>query len=51
MTINQTDAIEDALNGKRSLSIGYECGIEKAEEGATLRESGLTAKTMKSKTL
>jgi hypothetical protein len=35
MTINQADAIEDVLNGKRSLSMGYECEIEKAEEGAT----------------
>jgi hypothetical protein len=35
MTINQADAIEDVLNGKRSLSMGYECEIEKAGEGAT----------------
>jgi hypothetical protein len=35
MTINQAEAIEDVLNGKRSLSMGYECEIEKAEEGAT----------------
>jgi hypothetical protein len=35
MTINQADAIEDVLNGKRSLSMGYECEIEKADEGAT----------------
>jgi hypothetical protein len=34
MTINQAEAIEDVLNGKRSLSMGYECEIEKAEEGA-----------------
>jgi hypothetical protein len=35
MTINQEAAIDDVLNGKRSLSMGYECEIEKAEEGAT----------------
>jgi hypothetical protein len=35
MTINNADAIEDVLNGKRSLSMGYECEIEKADEGAT----------------
>jgi hypothetical protein len=35
MTINQEAAIEDALNGKRSLSMGYECELEKADEGAT----------------
>jgi hypothetical protein len=34
MTINQAEAIEDVLNGKRSLSMGYECEIEKADEGA-----------------
>jgi hypothetical protein len=34
MTINRADAIEDALNGKRALSMGYECELEKAEEGA-----------------
>ena len=34
MTINQEAAIDDVLNGKRSLSMGYECEIEKAEEGA-----------------
>jgi hypothetical protein len=35
MTINKEDAIDDVLNGKRSLSMGYECEIEKADEGAT----------------
>ena len=35
MTINQEAAIDDVLNGKRSLSMGYECEIEKADEGAT----------------
>ncbi|MDR1399400.1 MAG: DUF2213 domain-containing protein [Treponema sp.] len=35
MTINQEGAIEEVLNGKRSLSMGYECEMEKAEEGAT----------------
>jgi hypothetical protein len=35
MTVNQADAIEDVLNGKRALSMGYECEIEKADEGAT----------------
>jgi hypothetical protein len=34
MTINKEDAIDDVLNGKRSLSMGYECEIEKADEGA-----------------
>ena len=34
MTINQEAAIDDVLNGKRSLSMGYECEIEKADEGA-----------------
>jgi hypothetical protein len=34
MTINNADSIEDVLNGKRSLSMGYECEIEKADEGA-----------------
>jgi hypothetical protein len=34
MTINQEPAIEDVLNGKRALSMGYECEIEKADEGA-----------------
>jgi hypothetical protein len=34
MTINQETAIDDVLNGKRSLSMGYECEIEKADEGA-----------------
>jgi hypothetical protein len=35
MTINQEAAIEDVLNGKRSLSMGYECEMEKVGEGAT----------------
>jgi hypothetical protein len=35
MTITRADAIEDILNGKRALSMGYDCEIEKAEEGAT----------------
>jgi hypothetical protein len=35
MSINKEDAIEDVLNGKRALSMGYECEIEKADEGAT----------------
>jgi hypothetical protein len=35
MTINKEDAIDDVLNGKRSLSMGYECEIDKADEGAT----------------
>ena len=35
MTINQAAVIEDVLNGKRSLSMGYECEMEKAGEGAT----------------
>jgi hypothetical protein len=35
MTINNKDAIEDVLNGKRALSMGYECDIEEAPEGAT----------------
>jgi hypothetical protein len=35
MTINRADAIDDVLNGKRSLSMGYECEIEKSDEGAT----------------
>jgi hypothetical protein len=35
MTINKEDAIDDVLNGKRSFSMGYECEIEKAEDGAT----------------
>jgi hypothetical protein len=34
MTINNEDAIEDVLNGKRALSMGYECEIEKAPEGS-----------------
>jgi hypothetical protein len=35
MTINKAEAIEDVVNGKRSLSMGYECEMEKADEGAT----------------
>jgi hypothetical protein len=35
MIITQDAAIDDILNGKRALSMGYECEIEKAEEGAT----------------
>jgi hypothetical protein len=34
MTITRADAIDDVVNGKRSLSMGYECDLEKAEEGA-----------------
>jgi hypothetical protein len=34
MTINRADAIEDVLNGKQALSMGYACETEKAEEGA-----------------
>jgi hypothetical protein len=34
MTINQEEAITDVLNGKRSLSMGYECEIEAAPEGS-----------------
>jgi hypothetical protein len=35
MTVNKEDAINDVLNGKRALSMGYECEIEKGGEGAT----------------
>jgi hypothetical protein len=35
MTINNADAIDDVLNGKRSLSMGYECEIAKADAGGT----------------
>jgi hypothetical protein len=34
MTINNEDAITDILNGKRSLSMGYECEVEVAPEGS-----------------
>jgi hypothetical protein len=34
MTINRADAIDDVVNGKRFLSMGYECDLEKADEGA-----------------
>ncbi|MDR2150119.1 MAG: DUF2213 domain-containing protein [Spirochaetaceae bacterium] len=34
MTITRADAIDDVVNGKRALSMGYECDLEKAEEGA-----------------
>jgi len=34
MTINREDAIDEVLNGKRSLSMGYECELEAAEPGA-----------------
>jgi len=35
MTINREDAIDEVLNGKRALSMGYECELELAEPGAT----------------
>jgi hypothetical protein len=35
MSVNRADAIDEVLNGKRSLSMGYECEIELAETGAT----------------
>jgi hypothetical protein len=35
MTITRADAIEDVIQGKRALSMGYECVVEKADEGAT----------------
>jgi hypothetical protein len=35
MTVNRADAIDDVVNGKRALSMGYECEVEKAGEGAT----------------
>jgi hypothetical protein len=34
MIINKADAINDVLNGKRALSMGYECEIESAEAGS-----------------
>ena len=34
MTIQRENAIEEVLNGKRALSMGYECEIEAAEPGA-----------------
>jgi hypothetical protein len=34
MIINKGDAIEDVLNGKRSLSMGYECETEVASAGS-----------------
>jgi hypothetical protein len=34
MSITKKDAIEDILNGKRSLSMGYECEVEIAEPGS-----------------
>jgi hypothetical protein len=34
MIIHDGDAINDVLNGKRALSMGYECEIEQAEPGA-----------------
>jgi hypothetical protein len=34
MSINDADAINDVLNGKRALSMGYECEVEMAEPGA-----------------
>jgi hypothetical protein len=34
MTITRADAIDDVVNGKRALSMGYECELEKADEGA-----------------
>ena len=34
MTINRKDAIDEVLNGKRALSMGYECELEAAEPGA-----------------
>jgi hypothetical protein len=34
MVINKSDAIEDVLNGKRSLSMGYECDVEMAQPGS-----------------
>jgi hypothetical protein len=30
MTINRADAIEDVLNGKRALSMGYECELDES---------------------
>ena len=34
MTINREDAIDEVLNGKRALSMGYECELETAEPGS-----------------
>jgi len=34
MIINKADAIEDILQGKRALSMGYECDTEMAEPGS-----------------
>jgi hypothetical protein len=34
MSITKAGAIEDVLNGKRALSMGYECELELAEPGA-----------------
>jgi hypothetical protein len=34
MIINSADAIEDVLNGKRALSMGYECEVETAKPGS-----------------
>jgi hypothetical protein len=34
MTINDGGAINDVLNGKQALSMGYQCEIEQAEPGA-----------------
>jgi hypothetical protein len=34
MTITRADAIDDVVNGKRALSMGYECELEKVTEGA-----------------
>jgi hypothetical protein len=34
MTITRADAIDDVVNGKRALSMGYECELEKVDEGA-----------------
>jgi hypothetical protein len=34
MIVNKGDAIEDVLNGKRALSMGYECETEIAEPGS-----------------
>jgi hypothetical protein len=34
MIINDADAINDVLNGKRALSMGYECEVEAAEPGS-----------------
>jgi hypothetical protein len=34
MIINEADAINDVLNGKRALSMGYECEVETVEPGS-----------------